>query len=888
MSTIKYRVKYVVGDKLAKAIVKRFLADAKKKTSYSLVYSNRANKMFKFTTEPINVKNAKDIITKLSDLLAQEYLDYREGDKFLVTFTPIVKDLKVKVPLSKEGETNCFVKLIEDIVPEKDHQFLRTKYRAGCSEKALVALSKKYKIKLTVYDILGNIWLATEGSKIINSVHHNNHIETHIIKKPTEQVILPKDMFYATLRDQPTVMIFGELDDCVSYVVDDTIYKNADIVLLPGEPSSTELAIHETTVTQRVFNKIMADQLPYTGDFITPHNSFHFNIGIPEESTTAYDQSRSYSHYAESPYYKQYRLPYPPTHLYATKSKDCLNYTGFTQIDNVKCKFPFLKHTYYNKSVYPNVELKALLDKKLITFTVLATSWSVGNQHIDFNPVEFNGIPLPNLKLTQNSLIGKLAPKTSIKTIVTHNKNEHLHLRSALYPNVIRVNEKVSENNSQVAENNSQVAYYISYEDKTHVPKSYAHIREYILAYQRISLLDFIVDNYVNLSSVNVDCVYLNAPSVRQPYPHEFLKAPENKTPLHYKPEKKVIYTGTPSKMPELPLFTERVIFIRGLPGTGKSHVICNVTPMNGSCVSFPTNLLKSEMITDLPKYTTHSLFTINCNGNDSRTLHLDDINRYQQYNSYVIDECTMMNEKMLATVLKRTGFKTVICLYGDDQLPPIEGIPVDPNQFYCITNNEIKRQTEPEYKKLIADVFATKSLNKSIKLIEDVKPQITLDEVKSIFQPDDIILCGRNDDVDHMNSILLDENTTSETVPVIYKSRATKGKREHINRSTYDPAKHKLAYATTVHSVQGLSIKYNLFMYVDGIFDKRILNVALSRTRKLANFYLFDLDSKYKNRLEKLRASQIKNMVLEIDDVIDDVDEYTDDVEFTDDVGLI
>jgi len=835
-------------------VLAAFKEDAKPKTKYTLGILRKDNSILAYSTSKVDKKNITAVLEDVLDRINQQYqgLDYKPNDYIELYFTPVVKNLKVKVPLSKEGKTNCFVKLIEDIVPKKDHQMLRRKYRKGATEETLLELSKKYDIKLTVYDILGNVWLATEGNNTIDSIHHDNHIETYKITKPTEQSILPKDEFYSKLNEANLVTIFGELDDCVSYTIEDTIYKNADIVLLPGE-QNPELAIHETTVTQRVFNKIMTDQLPYTGDFITPHNSFHFNIGIPEESTTAYDQSRSYSHYAESPYYKQYRLPYPPTHLYATKSKECLNYTGFTQIDNVKCKFPFLEHTYYNKSVYPNVELVALLDKKLITFDILASSWSVGNQHIDFNPVEFNGIPLPNLKLLQNSLIGKLAPKTSIKTIVTKNKNEHLHLRSVLYPNVVRINEKNGY-------------FYISYEDKTHVPKSYAHIREYILAYQRISLLDFIVDNYVNLSSVNVDCVYLNAPSVRQPYPHEFLKAPENKTPLHYKPEKKITYNNTPGKMPELPLFTERVIFIRGLPGTGKSHVICNVTPMNGSCVSFPTNLLKATMDTKLPSYTTHALFTLDSMGNDSRPLQPDDVNRFQQYNSYVIDEVSMMSAEMLAAVLSRTGFKTVICLYGDEQLPSIMGMPVNPEQFYYITNNEIKRQTEEEYKLLIKSVFATKSLTKSIELIEAVKPKITLDEVKSIFQPNDIILCSKNEDSDKINDLLID---LYDEIPIMFKTttkKVAKGQRKVIPKSDFNPNKHKLAFATSIHSVQGLSIKYNLFMSTKSIFDKRILNVALSRTRKLANFYLFD------HPIEE---------DIEIDEVIDDV-------EFTDDVGII
>lgn len=883
MTTLGYEVKLENAlDKLVDA----FLEDSNPKTKYNMSFARKDGSIIDYYNLPIDANNVDDVVDNFINLINQGYsgIDYKPGDTVEVYFTPIVKNLKVRVPISREGKTNCFIKLIEDRVPDKDHQFLRTKYRAGATEKTMIALAKKYNIKLTVYDILGKVWLATEGKHKINAVHHNNHVEKFSIQKPTEQVILDKSLFYATLNEQPNAVIFGELSDCVSFTVDNVIYKNADVLLLPNEVKA-KIAIHETTLTQRIFNKIMADQLPYTGDFITPHNSFHFNLDIPE-TTYAYDQSRSYSHYAESPYYKQYQLPYPPTHLYKTSDINCINYTGFTQIDNVKVKYPFLAHTYYNKSVYPNVELKALLDKKLIKFTVLATHFTVGNQHIDFNPTTFNGCQIPNLKLVQNSLIGKLAPKKSIKTIMTRNKHEHLHLRSVLYPNVIRVRE-------------TSDTFYISYEDE-HKSKSYAHIREYILAYQRISLLDFLIDNYSNLSSVNVDCVYLTKPSVREPYPYEFLKAPEMKLPLHYKPENKITRTPPTNIMPDLPLFTERVIFIRGLPGTGKSHVICNLTPMNGSCVSFPTNLLKATMDTKLPSYTTHSLFTLDAEGNDSRKLQLEDIQRYQQYNSYVIDEVSMMSSEMLNAVLARTGFKTIVCLYGDNQLPPVIGTPVNPDQFYYIVNNEIKRQTEKNYIDLIKAVFDTKKTSEAIDLISKVKPIIDHETVKSMYKPDDIVLCHCNSDVDGMNTILLDQ--AAETIPVIHKStnsKVIKGQRTIIPKSKYDPTKHKLAYATTVHAVQGLSFKYNLYMLASNIFDKRILNVAISRTRKLANFYLFDFTQKHKDEENRIYQDAIREMrshfdnilntgdVIEINEVYDN-EENTPDLELTDDVGLI
>jgi ATP-dependent exoDNAse (exonuclease V) alpha subunit len=70
-------------------------------------------------------------------------------------------------------------------------------------------------------------------------------------------------------------------------------------------------------------------------------------------------------------------------------------------------------------------------------------------------------------------------------------------------------------------------------------------------------------------------------------------------------------------------------------------------------------------------------------------------------------------------------------------------------------------------------------------------------------------------------------------------KNKSIKNQRFIVNLDNFNGEKQELAFATTIHSVQGKTIKQQIFLVKKRFFNDKLLNVALSRNTKLDSLYI-------------------------------------------------
>lgn len=806
--------------------------------------------------------------------------DVPDGNNFVNFYFNPLNLPNPGIPISRESASlNCFLKIIKPYLSKEKLLKKQEQYKEGILYLDILKECKKLKISVSIYDQLGYLWgqSETKGNyKNIDIVHANNHVEKvadfnifKVVKK--QEILTPTEI--TELLKKPSkfpLSILGEIRKSINAVfINDTVYKNKENILLPEE-SAENIELFTFSVIGRGFRQIVdkynlrktEDDL--LGKFITiadkPAIWYNLDYKKTPKSIYSFDQTRAFSKYKLSPYYKKYQFPLYPSHLYTVIDNNTtriLDLTGFSQVNNVKIFSPFLQKIKYlqNYSVYTNLRLKYLLDNKLASFTIIATAFNPKNQDIDFNITEIDdvAIPIDDLKRVQNSILGRLIPNgKTTKTVLTNNIDEYNHLRSNILANKGII--KFSDFDKELQK------YFITYHPKeTEVKNKYSHLHAYIMDYQQTRLIPFIIGNEKSelteknkrIQSDNILEVRTDAVILRKVYTKPN-KIGGFKKPTEIVEKSDKIFTYVHHIMNNLELYPfpnfykgfdfikHNRFYIEGIAGTGKTTTLTKYNKFYKSILLQPTNDLVAESSFNSQTY--HKFFGVNQEENTQKRIIFNNTNKYK---NIILDECSMIDKKTFKFILSVIPDDiNLYCISGLKQLKPVRGLSIRPNTlkkgWLKITLTQIYRTTNLDYinrqKLLIEQTTASAKL----KLFMDRK--IENNKLEELFKIEelDYILANTNEIKDEYNKRMLRKYPNRFIVKYKYTSANTiKNKRIIINKEDFNDKIHEIAFATTTHSVQGKSIKQNIFIDYQKIFELELLNVSLSRNEKIENLYL-------------------------------------------------
>ena len=300
---------------------------------------------------------------------------------------------------------------------------------------------------------------------------------------------------------------------------------------------------------------------------------------------------------------------------------------------------------------------------------------------------------------------------------------------------------------------------------------------------------------------------------------------------------------------------------VTGAAGTGKSHMVTNLG-MYDCCMLVPNHALRVKFRDEhpeMPCMSYHKMFNTNVKKGEYRPDR-------RVYSTYLMDECSMICKGVMNNNLTDKNAKDANFVLIHDQaqlaaVTPENSKWEDPKSRYFTYGREFKkrkwlnihltkqmRQTDPAFSAILDKIRdmqdECKSLPKMIELLKD--RIITEEECKKLYRMDtkDIVIASTNNEVDRWNKIFLKLAKPGEL-----KLKYTTNTTNHVNNEriimqTEQGESQVLAFASTIHIVQGLTFTDRLFISLSMLkphcnFDPHLFYTAISRLKVMDNLYL-------------------------------------------------
>jgi hypothetical protein len=499
--------------------------------------------------------------------------------------------------------------------------------------------------------------------------------------------------------------------------------------------------------------------------------------------------------------------------------------------NNKVCKLLQKLDWFKNNNVYTSAELK-LLDGYKIKYEIISGCWGVKPLHFDFGE-EFLQKTDKTPFVDEN---GELSMKgISYYAKVTgawdsHNTHSYRFIKGDhKYASIL----KNSSNNTIVKFNGDD-------EICVGIPKkniyTLGHITAFILAYQRISLLDQLLEMDMDkLIGIYVDGIYYEEHSFKI---LDNFEAKEIDTCVSFREEG--FLSNIFETKPKLVYAMKRdhyhkELFI-GAGGNGKTHY----------------NLIDTGLIHTLYVAPSHKL---NANKKEEYNVSVEvlasllsenpiNYKRIMKYNVIVFDEVSMMsNEDKEILMNKYSSHKLIFCGDVGFQLPCIS-TSEEPKTSFIKEGFDNITEFKTNYRcKDLALLARLELCRRRISegfLVVDCEHQLftccDMDFVKNNYSVKDMIICGTNKAKDRY----------TELFPNLKKWYITKNTEYYNNGDIViqeeQPEKNAvIRHAYTAHSIQGETAKNKLFIDIATLRDFKAFYTAVSRATKMQQIFIVE-----------------------------------------------
>jgi len=485
---------------------------------------------------------------------------------------------------------------------------------------------------------------------------------------------------------------------------------------------------------------------------------------------------------------------------------------------------------FKSNNVYTSAELK-VLDKNKVSYKIIAGCWGIETFDFEFDK-EFLQKTDKKPFVDENGELCMKGISFYAKATGTWDNHSTHHYRYI----------KGTTDYAQILKNNSNNTIIKSIDEneicikipKKHI-KTLGHITAFILAYQRISLLEQLLEmNLEHLVGVYVDGIYY--------YEHEFMKLDnfekkeidssvsfrqEGFLTNIYETKPKIVYA------PYRENYKKELFICAG--GNGKTHY----------------NLTDNGLINKLYIAPSHKL-----NANKKAEYNVDvevlaclltdnpmNYNKIMKYNNLILDEVSMMsNEDKDAIIKKFPKHKLIFCGDVGFQLPCISTISQPKTELSLEGFDNIKEFTT-NYR--CKDAGLLERLNKLRERIKEgfslihsdfheLFTECDLEFIKKNYCCNDMIICGTNKAKDIYTNLFQDKKKWYITKNTDYYNNG-----DIIIQDEQPDKSAVIRHAYTAHSIQGETSYHKLFIDIATLQDVRAFYTAISRAKTLKQIFI-------------------------------------------------
>ena len=775
-----------------------------------------------------------------------------EGGGKVETFLVPVKEVKAKKQIQsfKEGSFNCVLQPIKEFIEDKietsaskattDRYKTKLKkvdelnkkyFDVGVNQQGLDDIAQELQIDLHVSLPFQNDNLVAKSNKkplrtfrYINT--RLNHVDYDKVSHIDNRVTLEKHELLELQRQldkRKQYYKYRKNGDGVSEITTtDTVY---------GLSNDYKDAVHAFEIETGLLNcKICDIQHKDLSSFVRQGNHLNETVDGEEyqsivkdkQSYEHIDMKRAYANYKMCSYYKGFLGK-----ITDFRKCDKIVEIGMYRIHNLDfsqsrlSQWNSLLQIYHNYNVYPSPELD-FLKSEGVTFDILEGCWGL-NIDFDFNDQLLNGVDentymnaAGEIKQLKNrwycKYVGQMSCKQLTKSFyMKTDKTFAEHLKAEC------------EGHIDTFGNETRVSY-----DKT---SNYhlSHISAFITSYMRMNVLDQLFQFKVDeIFRVVCDGIYYKPKKVqlKNCFRAEEKEIKNNVAGSSYisNPYDTDYEDGKRLEMGEFREFN-RVELHLGAGGCGKTHLNLVDKGLVGICYYAPSwKLVRNKQ----KEYGVHASTIAKITSTDPSIF-----GRQNQFvNNFIVDECSMMNDKEKEILLKNCQGRVIFCGDLGFQLPPIEG-----EEFKPTTQMKIIKHTV-NYR--VSCPILSNHLTTMRAMME--KKQSILSFVKSNFKKVTEL------DYDYKKDMILAsthavKDRYNETYKHLEKYYITKSDRVYGRGEIYleKPKTNdcEIRHAYTVHSIQGETATGKLFIDLNGMYESRMLYTAISRAKKHEQIYL-------------------------------------------------
>ena len=227
------------------------------------------------------------------------------------------------------------------------------------------------------------------------------------------------------------------------------------------------------------------------------------------------------------------------------------------------------------------------------------------------------------------------------------------------------------------------------------------------------------------------------------------------------------------------------------------------------------------------------------------------------KFSTYIIDECSMICKGLMNNILTHRNAKdaTIILIHDKAQIGPVmpksdnwknsspyftEGREYQAREWLHIHLTEQKRQTDPMFIERLEKIRNLDKFTEKVAVFQD--RIIDAETAKRLyrFDTEDLVLASKNVLVDEWNATL-QKLAPAGQLKLKYKNSTPRhAKNERVINQSEMGANQALAFASTIHMVQGITFTSRIFLVLkDCNFDPHLLYTAVSRVKTMDNIYL-------------------------------------------------
>jgi hypothetical protein len=478
---------------------------------------------------------------------------------------------------------------------------------------------------------------------------------------------------------------------------------------------------------------------------------------------------------------------------------------------------------YFSNNIYTSPELK-FLSSIGSTYKILCGCWGV--QPKDFR---FNDAMLEN---NNYSLWTGKCDCHHLKNQISMDGDEDLY-------NVIL---STLDNDKKIIMNaNKEITVYYDKPHNYHL----GHITSFILSYQRLNIIEqFLTMDYDNIIRICVDGIY----SIDEPKILKNSFRPKNDEKTFDNVAGNYYISNI-----EHNLYIQNIysLFLNPLNlSEDREHYKNELHLGAGGCGKTHVNLLDKGLINVL--YVAPS-WKLARNKNKEYKIHttvlarvdtkdIEKINYVKRFsNVLIIDECSMMSEEQKNRIFDLyKDFKIIFCGDLGYQLSSFEGQEMTTKGFNKIIEYKTNHRCKDD--KLLFLLQQLRNMIKSTEItgeemIKYVKEYIkdsiiNKDKLKTLYKIEDMILTGTKLSRDDYTNMFKD-------LKKYYVEETTRFYSKGDIFIDEEPPSSIIRHGYTTHSIQGETAHHNLYIDLNGMWDRRMLYTALSRAKYLNQIYL-------------------------------------------------